>query len=389
MPGDTHTCGNCGGQHDEFTDCGRAFLSCNNPCRAQAGNTAACESLPSQIQNFTLQFFGTVVKTEVNGVVEWSLPCGLDVGLPSNPRGADEGLACYFLRLFEDGITGFTGPAGAPGAPGCNGSNAFTVTVQSYPQPVGNPILQVVTQYSPSMIAGLSVYIQGSGWYRITSSLPDGTLFLSVQQLLSTAPASIPAGSLVIPVGEPGINGVQGPQGIQGPKGDVGPQGPQGVQGPTGVTGPQGTPGNTPVLAYGSSYGIDGGGTNINTTTAAGYLDLDFGAGAMGFLALLAGTYLVTAIIPIYASASGLGNSIASMGVKLYNVNLTSDVLGSETVITLPPAGTTNPIVTNVIVTTTVPNTNITVKRSITASGGIITIGVNAAQSRLNWVKIA
>jgi hypothetical protein len=76
--------------------------------------------LPSQIQNFTQQFFGDVVKTEVDGQVIWSLPCDLDIGLPNNQRGAGEGLACYFLRLSEEGIIGLTGPQGEVtfGAPG-------------------------------------------------------------------------------------------------------------------------------------------------------------------------------------------------------------------------------------------------------------------------------
>src|SRR5258706_4602955 len=96
---------------------------CGSPCAITAANTAACETLPSQIENFTLQFFGTVFKTEVDGIVTWSLPCSLDVGLPNNPRGVDEGLACYFLRLFNDGIVGLTGPQGAAGTAGTNGTN--------------------------------------------------------------------------------------------------------------------------------------------------------------------------------------------------------------------------------------------------------------------------
>jgi len=113
MPGDTKDCGNCGGgQHSNpnpIDYCGREQIGCDNPCRRGPRNSARCESLPSQIENFTTQFFGTVVKTEINGVVTWSLPCQLDVGLPGNPRGVDEGLACYFLRLFSDGLGGLKG----------------------------------------------------------------------------------------------------------------------------------------------------------------------------------------------------------------------------------------------------------------------------------------
>src|ERR1017187_5408533 len=98
MSGDTKNCDNCGDGYNRNPN-GREQLGCNNPCGHGPHNSARCESLPSQIENFTDQFFGTVVKTEINGVVTLSLRCQLDVGLPGNPRGVDEGLACYFLRL--------------------------------------------------------------------------------------------------------------------------------------------------------------------------------------------------------------------------------------------------------------------------------------------------
>ncbi len=90
--------------------------NCSNPCSAAAGNTAACESTASALDNFIAHFFGEITKTELNGVVTWQLPCDLDVGLENNPRLQSEGLACYFLRLFQSGITGATGPQGPAGA---------------------------------------------------------------------------------------------------------------------------------------------------------------------------------------------------------------------------------------------------------------------------------
>ena len=188
---DTHQCMNCGegDERDEgasetergIGECGRSSaLGCHNPCNTHEGNSARCESLPSQISNFTLQFFGTVVKTEINGVVTWSLPCGLDVGLPNNPRGIDEGLACYFLRLFSHGIVGFTGPVGDPGTPGLNGNNAYTVTLQSFTQPtLGSPNIQVLTQFNPALLDSIYVFIPDSGWYQQTSNDGNGTLFLT------------------------------------------------------------------------------------------------------------------------------------------------------------------------------------------------------------------
>src|SRR5579859_7902149 len=70
--------------------CSGRFMSCHNPCGHGPDNRANCETLPSQIENFIKQFFGDVIKTEVNGQVQCSLPCSLDVGLLNNPRGATE-----------------------------------------------------------------------------------------------------------------------------------------------------------------------------------------------------------------------------------------------------------------------------------------------------------
>lgn len=221
------SCSRCGSEqpHQNPLDCTSRFMSCDNPCHTGPKNTPACESLPSQIQNFTLQFFGTVVKTEVNGQVVWSLPCGLDVGLPNNPRGIDEGLACYFLRLFHDGIVGLTGPQGAPGANGANGNNAFTVTLKSFSQPsIASPVVQVVTQFNPAIYPGIYVNIATSGWYLVNETDGNGTLLLTLVKVSDSAPSTVPAGKLVVPSGFPGAS-IQGPQGVQGPVGPVGPPG--------------------------------------------------------------------------------------------------------------------------------------------------------------------
>ena len=159
-------------------------MSCNpncgsDPCAASETNTADCESLSSQVNNFTEQFFGTVVKTEVDGVVTWSLPCELDTGLPNNPRGIDEGLSCYFLRLFNEGIIGLTGPQGDPGVNGDDGRNAFTVTLASFMQPtLGSPNIQISTLFNPAMLESLYVFIEDSGWYQITARDESGAIWL-------------------------------------------------------------------------------------------------------------------------------------------------------------------------------------------------------------------
>lgn len=75
---------------------------CNsNPCRCRKKCDPANESAASQINNFINEFFGTLTKSCVNNQVVWTLPCNLDEGLPCYPRESGEGLACYFLRIFD------------------------------------------------------------------------------------------------------------------------------------------------------------------------------------------------------------------------------------------------------------------------------------------------
>jgi hypothetical protein len=254
-----------------------------NPCATSPDNTAACETLPSQIENFTTAFFGTVVKTEVDGRVEWSLPCNLEIGLPNNPRADGEGLACYFLRLFTDGITGLTGPQGDPGPDGADGKNAFGVTLQGFNQPsLASPNINILTAFNPSLSVGLYVFIQTSGWYLITNTDGAGGVWLTlVKSAGAVADGSfVSAGKLVIPSGYPGAS-ITGPQGIQGPPG---------VQGPAGV-----------------DFTVQSSQTDESTiATVADHLlkvamaEVDFIGGGAGELAVLlpsAGTYLITATV--------------------------------------------------------------------------------------------
>lgn len=86
---------------ENCTSCSGQTNPCDKDCTE---STATCESLPSALDNFIKHFFGSVVKTLVDGKIQWTLPCDLEEGLPGNPRAENEGLACYFLRLFSDGI---------------------------------------------------------------------------------------------------------------------------------------------------------------------------------------------------------------------------------------------------------------------------------------------
>lgn len=194
-----------GGRNVNPLDCGSRLIQCNNPCRTGTGNTAQCEALPSQIENFTQQFFGTVVKTEINGEVVWSLPCHLDVGLPGNPRGVDEGLACYFLRLFQDGIGGLKGDKGDKGDAGAPGNSAYSVIKQSFTQPsLANPLVQFVVFANPAILTGLYVFVQGSGYYLVTDVQSDGVVFATLISPVASPSATIVAGALVVPAGPPG-----------------------------------------------------------------------------------------------------------------------------------------------------------------------------------------
>lgn len=341
-------------------------IRCGNPCGITQTNTAACESLPSQISNFTLQFFGTVVKTEVDGVVDWSLPCGLDVGLPNNPRADGEGLACYFLRLFNDGIIGLTGPQGAAGANGANGLNAYTVTLQSFTQPsTGSPNTQVLTSYNPAILDGMNVFIEDSGWYEVTTNDVTGTLFVTLKQAVPGASAGnvIPVGRLVVPAGFQG-NSIVGPTGPQGP------------------AGPQGATGSTPSATNGFYFTNDGGATNYPVTAA--YAAVGFTTSSPAVILPSAGTYLLTVTVAF----KGLGAIVAAdtFEAKLFNGTTAADVSGSEKITNTITVDQLSNLSINVIVTTATANNTISLYAR--ASGGSI-FEVTANKTTLSYVRLA
>jgi hypothetical protein len=277
-----------------------------SPCSCAQDNTAACETLPSQISNFTLQFFGEVVKTEIDGIVSWSLPCSLDVGLPNNPRGANEGLACYFLRLFKDGIIGLTGPTGAAGAAGAPGNPAYSVTLQSFTQPTLNaPQIHIHTSYNPAMLVGLVVFVDASGWYRIDATDGAGTLFVTLLQAIASAPATITAGRLVVPAGYPGAS-------VAGP---TGPQGATGATGPTGVS----------FTSTNGSIYYPGVGSVFTVPTSVWTL-VDATNYSYAFTAPAAGTYLVSYHVGVINDNA---TTAAYVKFHLHNLSNNSDVGGS------------------------------------------------------------
>ncbi len=351
-------CGQVGGVPTRNSGC----VPCNsNPCNVTEVNTAACESLPSQIQNFTEQFFGTVIKTETDGVVSWSLPCNLDVGLPANPRADDEGLACYFLRLFLDGIVGLKGDTGATGAAGADGKNAFTVTLSSFSQPsLDNPNIQVSTSYNPAFMVGEYVFIATSGWYVITTADTSGVLFLTLTRALGSASGTVIAGKLVVLSGYPGANGV-------GQKGD------------TGDTGPTGPTGDSFTSVNGTYYATVGTDFNLPIT----YTAVTFINSSPALLLPNVGNYLVTATVDLVGLPAIASSDIASL--KLYNVSTAQDVPGAEHKLSNLIDTERKQIVLNAIVTTVGANQTVQLYGKATTADKVAVVALNTT---LTYVRI-
>jgi hypothetical protein len=296
-------------------------MSCGNPCVPPPANTVTCETLGSQIENFTKQFFGEVIKTEVNGVLSWSLPCSLTTGLPNNARGSTEPLACYFLRLFADGVTGTVGPAGPPGTPGTNGRMAYTAVTNPFQQPtLGNPQIAVHTVFNPVILSGMSVFIESSGWYRVDGATPDGTLFLTLLAPVINPPGTILNGKLVLPAGAQGLS-TPGAQGAPGQKGLTGDQGAKGEQGDPGLPGlPAAVSG---VTNTNGQYHTDSGTlwTNPNDTN---WHPVDFTISKPEITLPLVGTYLLQYTSSLKANSGGV-----SVFVRLFSVDQAIAVPGS------------------------------------------------------------
>lgn len=339
----------------------RGFFGCgSNPCRVTQENTAACESLPSQISNFTAQFFGEVIKTETDGVVSWSLPCGLDVGLPNNPRAAGEGLACYFLRLFEDGILGLTGPKGDPGKPGCNGNNAYTVTLSAFIQPsTDNPNIQVATPFNPAILSELYVFIQGSGWYFVDLYDVSGTAFLTLALPVASAVpgTTVSSGKILTPAGFPGATGIQGIQGEQGTMGE----------------------------SFSNTNAFVSTDTGTDYVVNSSYNAVDFISIAPRVLLPKLGVYMLTAVLDI----KGISATIAStdeVTVKLRDTVALADVPGSEHTLSRVFQNQRGQLVINAIYTSPGDGSEVGVYATATSAN---LFSVIANHSTLSMVRLA
>jgi hypothetical protein len=277
---------------------------CSNPCsQTQPLNTAACETLSSQIENFTLDFFGEVFKTEVNGQVQWSLPGRLDVGLPLNPRGATEPLGCYLLRLFETGVVGAQGAQGRPGLPGCNGSTPYVQVVKNgFFQPAIGVTFAATVSLNPSILPGMDVFIDGSGWYEIVTSDGKGNITLVLRKAVVNPQPYVAVGTVLLPSGKIGDVGATGVPGIKGATGNKGQTGDPGATGPTGDPGSPSNASLPLVAATIAQYTTNSPGIQHNDgymggITPAGFINVTLYPGPVALAVTLPtpGTYLLLA----------------------------------------------------------------------------------------------
>jgi hypothetical protein len=109
------------------------------------------EPLPSTVDNFVTQFFGSVTKTCVDNKVVWSLPCNLDTGIPGYPRQPGEGLACYFKRMMTDLFDLFS-TLGTMAFQNANNVAVTGGTITGMPVPV-NPFDVAPKDYVDTVIA--------------------------------------------------------------------------------------------------------------------------------------------------------------------------------------------------------------------------------------------
>ncbi len=371
------SCSNC--NNGSCQDCNNGNSDNCNPCQACPTNSADCETLPSALENFVQHFFGSVTKTEVNGEVAWTLPCDLDVGLENNPRGDDEGLACYFLRLFRDGLVGLTGPKGDTGSAGLDGHNAYTISTTSFNAP-STAAPQVQFNVIPSAVIheGQTIFIPGCGWLTVTDVFQNETVFASLVEAVSSPLAVVPPGSLVLPTGPRGVS-IKGDKGDTGNTGLTGPQGATGATGPTGATGATGPAG---VAATSSNALLTGGATDYTMTAA--YAKVDFGVTDLEAVIATPGTYLFVVSVLAINDTTGANRP---WDFKLFNATTAADVPNSETTMRVIESPLSQTFMLSTLVTTTVPNETIQLYAKSNSAAATQTIFFS--QSRMIWIRLA
>jgi len=372
------SCSNC--NNGTCGDCNRS----NTPCTTCPTASADCESLPSALQNFTNAFFGTVTKSVVNGQVVWTLPCNLEVGLPANPRLDTEGLACYFLRLFQNGIVGLTGLPGDTGDQGPAGHNAYTISTTAFNAPtLAQPTVQFNVVPGPLLSVGQTIFVPNIGWLQITNLFNNTTVFATLLELVTPSIAVSPAGVLVLPTGPRGlpVTGPTGPQGVPGPTGAPGTPGATGAPGADGADGAAAAAFTQTNLQY-------LGGANDYAMTAA--VDpgafVDFGGNDLEVTLPTAGTYLVTVQVDCQNNSGG----IRQWDFHLHNATTVLAYPYSYAFLTFADSGAVMPLsfsFTNIISTATDNNLVQVWTRSDSVAGP--DQHIQCAFSKIIYVKLA
>jgi hypothetical protein len=350
---------------------------CCGPCSTCPPNQADCETLPSALDNFVRSFFGVLTKTEINGIVTWNLPCNLDIGLPNNPRAVDEGLACYFLRLFEEGITGLTGPQGDTGADGTDGKNAYAIMTSAFATPSeAFPNVQFTIIPTPTVSVGQTIFINGIGWFEVTGVFNNATVFATLIRLIPLPAGSALPGTLVNITGPRGLS-ITGATGAQGPQGNVGPQG---VPGPTGATGATGATGPAGAIATNSNSEVVGGTTDYNLTNVYGRVD--FGTVDAEVVLPTAGIYFIITYIGIDTAGAGAADIYR---FKLFNGTGAVDVPNSQVQLRLDDGRKLQVVLTSLFTVVTVPTTVQIYAVNDTAARGTIPF----TDTKISYIKVS
>jgi hypothetical protein len=169
-------------------------------------------SLNSDLRRFELTAFGYALTKYIDdeGNVQWLLPCGLTDGWSEHPRLPDEGLFCYFKRLFEEGLLvpgeGSTGPQGpASTVPGFNGWTA--IEIEFTPPSGSESFIFTVTDAIDDVAPNRILFVEGLGWIQVSGVTGVDIVAAVVIQYIDSPLTTIPVGSLVVPVGPAGPPG--------------------------------------------------------------------------------------------------------------------------------------------------------------------------------------
>ena len=181
----------------------------NKPCCPSTAPDPADESLDSQVANLIGKLFGFATKTiGQTGEVTWTLPCNLDGEIAGFPRLPGEGLLCYFLRFYTDGIEGAQGEPGPVGAVGPYGLSAYSTITASFPQPtVEAPLFSFDVEHAEWVCPQMILFITNVGWARV-EAITGNTIAAVLLRQINAPPATVPVGGSVAPTGPQGYGTV-------------------------------------------------------------------------------------------------------------------------------------------------------------------------------------